>query len=380
MTQYFIIGAGAFGLHTALSLREYDNNATITVFDKDQKNAASFNGGNGIIYNPSPYLTDCLRLNNLVSFDERNMYSKNIFFKEINSTWALIFGLNYFFNNKYNHEIIKSLDSRSNIKCKNSDVYDNLHWEQLTRLCLVHKIDIRNNTEVLSYQHIDVNTVKIKTNTGYLTCNKLIICTATNINLIKHYPSIDLIQCISGLSIIIKIEEKLPDCFYYTNGLFIAPFFDSQIKVLCHLEIGYDKGNYIIDEENPEYLKVIEFIYSQAEIQKYNPVSVIKIWRGTRAVTYDTLPFFTAIENNVYWFTGGSFSGCRVAPIFSKYFVNFISGKEYFSLPKIIDPTINRLLTLRLIYLFIISVIVFLIIRKVIIYIIDNCINCGITP
>jgi hypothetical protein len=327
------------------------------------KNSSSLNGGNGIIYDQSSYLTDFLK----ISFDEKHMYSKDIYLKEINQTWALIFGLNYLFKNKTNDEIINVLDSHENNKCKNSNVHDKFYWKQIIQLCIENNINIQDNTEVLSYHHINDNKIQVKTKSVYLTCNKLIICTANNTSLINHFPEVNLIQCISGLSFIIKVRNKLPDCFHCDNGFFIAPYskIDSLMKVCCHLEIGYDKGNYIIDEKNPEYLKVVEFILSQPEVQKYHPTSIVQIWRGTRAVTYDTLPFFTKIENNVYWFTGGSFSGCRVAPIFSKYFVNFISDKEFFLLPKTIDPTINRLISMRQTYLLIISIVLFLIIRKV---------------
>jgi hypothetical protein len=131
-----------------------------------------------------------------------------------------------------------------------------------------------------------------------------------------------------------------------------------------NLEIGYNKGNYVITENNFEYNQIINYIMEIKELQQYTIISIEKIWRGTRAVTYDTLPFFTKLEEHVYWFTGGSFAGCRVAQVYSKWFADYIFNKPYRNLIDDFDPTIDRLHILRFKYYCVTCIIIFLVIRK----------------
>ncbi len=361
--EYIIVGCGAFGIRTALNLKENEPNSIITIFDKNIKLSSTTIATNGIIFSKKK-----IDINNLITFNLHN-YNKNVYIHKINNIeWFIIHFYNYIFNQKYIQNIIKKISIKTNNYCENiqSDYNSYNYWDNLIELCRQKNITIIDNTEIIDYKKENNKIVIFDKNNSY-KCDKLILCTSTNLSLIHNKFYHSFIDTFSGLGAIIKVKNK-PSCFYFQDGIFFTPYKDDLVKISMHLEIGYNKGNYEIKKDDPdgEYNKILNYLQNNKEIQKLNLVNIEILWRGLRAMSYDTLPFYTKVDDNVYWITGGGYLGTHLSNNFSKWFSNYILDKKNINnlididIPDNFDPTINRFIIMRKNFYFIIILILIL--------------------
>lgn len=324
--MYIIIGAGSFGLNTALQLRKYTK-SKIIIIDKNNDLSASKNGGNG-------FITEIKPPSDLFSFKK---YKSNLYIEKfVNKSWVFYFIINNLINNN-RKRLNEILLSDRKLICQKSAFVKKDHWTTLEEQCKEKGIDIINNIEVVDWKR-KKGKIKVYSKKYVFTCDKLILCTGFKLNLVKNKYYHKFINNISGISVILTVKNQ-PKCYYYSNGFFITPYETDKIKITCHMEYGLEnpEPKYIVGEE---YNAVVDYVLSHNEIKKYDVVNTGKIWRGTRALTYDMIPFFTSIDKNVYWFSGGGFVGSSMSRVFSKWFVEYLFGIRQF---KIVEPTIYRL-------------------------------------
>ncbi len=349
---------------TALHLREYDKNAKIIIFDTNKKLSPTVNGGNGALHytmsfpikdiNSTFYLNKDMILN--------LTYSNKILF-------YLIHTLEYIFNNKKNRTIVKNIivEDEDEVECENSDYYRKDFWDNLTDKLIKQNIEIKDMIEIIDYKYNNDKIILLSKNNESYICDKLILCTSTNLNLIKNKCYHQYIDSFSGYSAIVEIKNA-PECFYFKDDIFITPYDEKHIKMTFILEVGYNDGNYYIDSNNKYYNKLATYIKNNKEIQRLGFISIKNIWRGARAMTYDIIPFIKQIDNNVYWLTGGSYMGTHMAYKFGKWMVEMIYNKSFTPLPNNIkfDPTLKRLENIKKKYCYIIIIIILLIISMII--------------
>ena len=125
----YIIGAGGFGLFTALYIRKLDKKSIIRIIDKDKNNSATVNGGNGIIsITPKPN-----NLFNFISF--KSKYTTPLYINNINNySWYLIHIINNLFNN--NKKKILELTGEDN------EYHEYNYWDKIYKLCEQNNIEI----------------------------------------------------------------------------------------------------------------------------------------------------------------------------------------------------------------------------------------------
>ena len=83
------------------------------------------------------------------------------------------------------------------------------------------------------------------------------------------------------------------------------------------------------------------------EVQKLEMIEVLNIWRGVRMNTYDMLPFYSKIKDNIYIITGGSFLGTNTSNKHAKWMVESMYNIKSTDIPNGYDPTISRLLWIK---------------------------------
>lgn len=346
MTEYIIVGGGGFGLHTALNLRKHEPDAIITIFDKNIKLSSTMLSPNGIIYSNKNIEIDIF---NLISFN-LNSYNKKFYLHKINNIeWLIIYIINCLFIKK-KQNFINNVVTKNNNKCnhKNISTDYNLsnYWDDLIKECKQKKINIIDKTEIINYNKNN-NKIIISSNKNKYSCDKLILCTSSNLSLIHNKYYHKFIETFSGIGAFIKVKN-IPSCFYYKNGFFISPYKQNLIRIGMHIEIGNNMGNYEITKDNIEYNKIVTYLNNNEEMKKLNLISIETIWRGTRAMSYDNLPFFTKIEKNIYWMSGGSFNGTFLSKYYGEWLSEYILDKPFTNIPNNFDPTLNRLKKIRL--------------------------------
>ena len=99
MNTFCIIGAGSFGLMTALHLRKTYKNAKIIIFDKNKNQSASVSGGNGMLKYSEKYEIKDISKSISINF-ARIPY---------NFEFYLFHSINQLTSNKNNREIIKKI-------------------------------------------------------------------------------------------------------------------------------------------------------------------------------------------------------------------------------------------------------------------------------
>ena len=123
-------------------------------------------------------------------------------------------------------------------------------------------------------------------------------------------------------------------------------------------------NNHNIEKDSEDYKKIVEYLNNNNDIKNVGIISIENIWYGVRAMTYDNIPFFTTVDKNIYWMSGGSFAGTYFAKPFSKWFIDYILydkiDKTY------LDPTINRLniIKLKVYIIFIIFILIIILFYK----------------
>jgi glycine/D-amino acid oxidase-like deaminating enzyme len=366
--RFIIIGAGSFGLQTALHLRKMHKDASIIIFDINKSLSASVNGGNGII----DYEKDS-RLKNIPFKEIKQMIDMD-FSKMSNNIEFYIFHLfNQIFNNKINRKLIKNItvEDDEEIECDTSDYYPHNYWEKLTNRLIAQNVEIKDMTEIINYISRDGEIIIKTKNKKEYACDKLILCTAGNLNLVKNNYYHKFIEVFSGYGAIIEVKNQ-PKCFYYKDGVFVTPDDTNKnlVKITFKVELGSNNGNYNMDKGDKNYEKVEEYIRNNKEIENLGLIEIKNIWRGSRAMTYDTIPFINQVDQNVYLLTGGSYIGTHMASNFGKWMVELIMNKPFSNLPMIdnipFDPTIKRLEMIRKKYYFILVAILILIILVII--------------
>ena len=354
MTQYIIVGGGGFGLHTALNLRFNDKDANIIIFDKNIQMSSTINSGNGLIKKSISYIHN-LKFNDMIAIREKNKYSGAIYLHKINNIeWAIVYLLNYFLKSKQSRDIINKISSKyvEYKECKDTHFNDPDYWPNIIKSCKDNRIDIIDKTEIINYDYNlnksgdKTGKINVKTTDKVYQCDKLILSTAENLDLIKNDYYHKFIECFSGLMITVRVKNK-PKCYSYSNGMFICPYKENMIKIGTRLEWGYNKGQYNIDKTDPEFQEIIKFVLKNKDLEQFGIISFENIWRGTRAMTYDILPFFSMIDKDVYWISGGNFLGTHLAQAYGKWLGQTIENKPLTDLPKDFDPTLERLINIR---------------------------------
>ena len=330
---------------TALYLRETHKDANITIFDINKDLSATINGGNGILY----YSIN-VPFNNL-----SNSFNVNLCNIATNFDFYLIHALNYFFNNKKNRNLIKEISEKTDNQCSDSDYYSKDYWNKIIDKLVENNIKIINMTEIIDYKY-ENNKIKIMSKDNQYECDKLILCTAGNLNLIKNKCYHKFIQVFSGYSAIVEVKN-VPKCFYYKDYIFITPYSETEIKItLQQLDIGFKNKNYMDNNSC-----IINIIKNNPEIKRLGLISIKNIWRGSRAMSYDIMPFIEQVDTNVYWLSGGGYMGTHMANNFGKWMVEYIDKKPFTGLPKNYEPTLKRLQNIRKKYLLIIITLVIII-------------------
>jgi hypothetical protein len=345
---YCIIGAGSFGLMTALQLRNTYKNAKIIIFDKNKDLSSSVNGGNGIINN-----------NLDISYKNiKNVLSINYSNKNYNIEFYLIHSINYLFNNiltNSNKKIIDkiSINNTDKIFCENTSYYKYDYWENIINKLPEYNIELKNMTEIINYKYKDNNIIITSINNEEFVCNKLILCTAGDLNLVKNKYYHKFIEIFSGYICIIEVKNP-PKCFILKDNMFITPYYDNYIKISLGIEINSINTSHNIDINDKIYDKISEKVKNNKYIQNLGIISIKNIWKGSRAMTYDTIPFIDEIDKNIYLFTGGSYNGAFTAYNFAKWMVELIDNKSFTNLPiinnKLFNPKLNRLENIKIKY------------------------------
>ncbi len=361
MDIYCIIGAGAFGLMCAYNIRKSNINAKIIIFDINKNLSSSVNGGNGML-----------------------KYIENYGIKDINKSLSINFSripYNFEFylfhlmnqsknNNTYNRELIKkiAIEEEEEEECENSDYFPYNYWDKLTDKLIKSNVEIINNTEIVDYTYNNNKIIIYSKNNDEYICDKLILCTAGNLNLVKNNYYHKFIEVFSGYSAIVEVKTPIK-CFYYKHNMFFTPYNNNLVKLTFKVDIGFENKNYFVDKTNEKYNIIVDYITNNEEIKNLGLISIKNIWRGSRAMTYDIIPFISKIDKNVYLFTGGGYMGTHMANKFGMWMVEMINNKPFSGLPIqnniIFDPTIQRLERFRSkFYFFLILLILFILIIK----------------
>ena len=258
-----------------------------------------------------------------------------------------------------------TVEDEDEVECDTSDYYPYNFWEKLTNKLIAQNVQIKDMTEIINYESKDGKIVIKSKNGEEYACDKLILCTAGNLNLVKNNYYHKFIENFSGYGAIVEVKNP-PKCFYYNNGIFITPDNNNLVKITFKVELGSINGNYNMDTTDTNYNMAKEYIRNNTEIQKLGLIEIKNIWRGSRAMTYDIIPFISKVDKNVYLLTGGSYIGTHMSYNFGKWLVELIDNKPFSGLPmsnnKIFDPTIQRLEKIRQKYTIICIVIILLII------------------
>ncbi len=332
---YIIIGAGGFGLFTALNLRKLDKTAIIKIIDKDKSNSATVNGGNGIIsITPKP--------KNLFNFISMHKYKTPLYLNKIlnnNYEWFLIHIINNLFNN--NKKTIIDLTGEDN------EFHDFNYWNKIYKLCEQNNIEFIEDNIIANAQNYD-NQIIYGTKNNY-SYNKLIIATGADLSLITEIENkcySNYINIFSGVAVIIKVKN-IPDKFYFANDIFVTPYKDDTVKITCLLQIG--------DDLKMDKNKIYEYIKNNDEVKKLELIEIINYWEGSRAMTYDTIPFYTKLKtknDNIYWISGGSYLGSHTCELFGEKLANYIingTTDNYFTLKRLINIKITYIIKFILI-------------------------------
>jgi hypothetical protein len=335
---YVIIGAGGFGLYTALNLRKLDKDAIIKIIDKDKSNSSTVNGGNGVIsITPKPN-----NFFNFISIGLCNKYKTPLNINKINNIeWYLIHIINNIFNN--NKKKIVELTG------EDDEYHEYNYWDKIYKLCE------ENNIEIIQDNIKDYDN-KIVYGYNNYNYDKLILATGSDLSLIKNKCYSSYINIFSGVAVIVKVKN-VPNKFYFANDIFITPYKDDTVKITCLLQLG---TNLNINKE-----KIYQYIKNNNEVKKLGFIDIINYWEGSRPMSYDTIPFYTKLtSDNVYWISGGSFLGSHTCELFGEKLAEYIiSGKtnEYFTLKRLIK--IKKTYTVYFIIIIIIILILMLILR-----------------
>lgn len=367
---FCIIGAGSFGLMTALHLRKIYKTAKIIIFDKNKNLSSSVNGGNGML----KYTMD-------IPFKDIKG-SLDINFSNIikNLDFYLIHIINQIINNKNNRDMINKItvedEDEDEIECdiegKETDYFPYNYWDKITKELIAKNVEIKDMTEIINYVNKDDKIILYSKNGDEYTCDKLILCTASNLNLVKNKYYHQYIDTFSGYSAILQVKN-IPKCFYYSNGIFVTPYKNNTIKITFKLEVGTNNGNYYIDKTHTNYNKIVDYITNNEEIKKLELTMIKNIWHGSRAMTYDIMPFIDQVDKNVYLLTGGGYMGTHMSYNFGKWLVEYITNKPFTDLPEnnnvIFNPTVKRLENIKNKYylIFILVIVIIMIIMKLII-------------
>ncbi len=317
---YIIIGAGGFGLYTALNLRKLDKNSIIKIIDKDKKKSATVKGGNGITsITPKPK-----NLFNFISIRRSCKYKTPLYINNINNiSWYFFYIINNLFND--NRKKIFELTGES------EEYHEYNYWDNIYKLCEENNIEIIED-EIKNY---DDKIIYGNNNYNY---DKLILATGSDFSLLKdnecNKEYINYINLFSGVAVIVKVKN-VPNKFYFANDVFITPYKDDTVKITCLLQLGN------VSDINKEKIK--EYIKNNLEVKKLGFIDIIDYWEGSRAVTYDTIPFYTKLINknndNIYWISGGSFLGSHTCELFGEKLAEYIiynKTDEYFTLKRLI--------------------------------------------
>ncbi len=324
---------------TALHLRETYKDASIKIFDINNSLSPTVNGGNGMLN----YTMD-FSLNELI-----NSININILNIPNKIEFYIIHLFNYIFNNSCNRKLIKNISTNeeNDSECTDSNYYKKNYWDNIINELIENNIEIINMTEIIDYKY-ENNKIQIFSSKGEnYECDKLILCTAGNLKLIKKKCYHKFIDIFSGYSSIIEVKN-VPKCFYYKDGIFITPYDTNYIKITFKVEIGTSNENYNIESNNINYKHLYDYIKNNSEIQKLGFISIKNIWKGSRAISYDIIPFIEQVDKDVYWMSGGSYMGSHMANNFGKWMVDYISNKQFTNINNIkFDPTLQRLKNIR---------------------------------
>lgn len=336
--DYIIVGGGCFGLHTAFFLSQVDNYSKILIIDKNTKENATSNSGLGTLkYIPT------FNLSKLIEFN------KSIDINSIDLSWMPYFSKENMFNMEENREKMVALSNlnakvlkeyglindSNYISCKKTDFYSKDYFKDLKNILQNRRNITFMDDTVLAYKTIYQRNsllpssyiIKTEEN-SYYYCDKLIITTGALVDklLLKKSLMRGLTKPVSGYSVDLELDNttQIPECFYLKNNIFITPIDKANRIVRITCKIIFDKepsSKFITDMDTKEVKNVLKLISSNGI--KWN--KIISIWRGSRPMTYDSLPFIGEEENGVYVMSGGSFIGTHFSGIFGYWLANIVN-------------------------------------------------------
>jgi hypothetical protein len=341
----------------ALNLRKTYPNAKIIIFDINKNLSSSVNGGNGMLKYVENY-----KFNNISDITK----SISINFARIpyNFEFYLFHLINQLTSNKNNRDLIKKIavEEEEEEECEKSDYFPYNYWDIITDKLIKSNVEIKNNTEIINYVYKNNKIILYSKNNDEYICDKLILCTAGDLTLVKNNYYHKFIEVFSGYSAVVELKTPI-NCFYYKHNMFFTPYQNNLVKLTFKVDIGYNYNNEYMDINQNK--NIVDFITNNLEIQRLGLTSIKNIWRGSRAMTYDIIPFIANIDMNVYLLTGGGYMGTHMANKFSMWMVEMINNKSFSDLPihnKIIfNPTIERLEMIRSKYYFLIILIILLV-------------------
>ena len=358
--DYLIVGGGCFGLHVAFFLNKFYPNKHITLIDYHGNLNATINSGFGSLkYSPKINISGLISLIDIKNINVRLL------------SWLFNFGCENILNMKNNRKIMIELSklnklilaknnllNNNYVDCNDSSYYKPEYFTKLKEKLINNGIQIIND-DVIEYEKINNIYNALTKNKKYVTKNIIL----AQGSFIRDYHN--LIKPVQGYSLDVIINKKeFPKCFHKTNNIFISPLKDNIYRITCKAifttKSGYS-NNVDINEKN----NIVNYLIQNKIITENT--KIIKFWTGTRPMTYDALPFFDKITDNLFIINGGSFLGTHFAGIMSYWLVDYIKNNKINN--DIFNPLHTRLIKKKQNYtilLFTIIIVIYLIAKTVI--------------
>ena len=373
--DYIIVGGGCFGLHTAFFLSELGfktkkQHPKILILDPNTTiNATTHSGLGTLKYAPdtSPAKLWSLR--------------KSFEFKGIDLSWLPYFLYENAFNMANNREMMIKLSKYSEKLLKLYNLINNDNYTQCEeqKTSYYHKNYFKNLKSRLSLtRRIDfvpekvTNYANIRTNNGYIIqtnktkyiCKTLILTPGTVLHklLPKHSKSHNMIKPVNGYSVDLELNNKtnMPDCFYMNGNTFITPLDKEKrhIRVTCKIIIGEEEtSQYLpLNTENNSNINTNtntnKELQNVLELLKENGITwkrIIRVWKGSRPMTYDSLPFINKEARNLYSMSGGSFIGTHFSATYAYWLAQYVLYGDISKNTLItnFNPFLSRLINIR---------------------------------
>ncbi len=368
--DYIIVGGGCFGLHTAFFLSELEfktkkQHPKILILDPNTTiNSTTHSGLGTLKYAPdtSPAKLWSLR--------------KSFEFKGIDLSWLPYFLYENAFNMANNREMMIKLskyseklsyfynltneDNYTQCEEQKTSYYHKNYFKNLKKRLLLTKNVVFLPEKVLNYKIIDTynDGYRVNTDKNIFTCNKLILTPGTALNklLPKQSNAYNIIRPVNGYSVDLELNNKttMPDCFYMNGNTFITPLDKEKhhIRVTCKIIIGEEETSEYLPLNTENNSKINKELQNVLELLKENGITwkrIIRVWKGSRPMTYDSLPFINKEATNLYSMSGGSFIGTHFSATYAYWMAQYVLYGDISknTLINNFNPFLSRLINIR---------------------------------